>query len=191
MHEIEPYYRWRDEYVASEDDRSPFYEREYDEFTFSKRIYNFLIHPQWDDFGSQTLYIKVIMVDYDLRYAVIELIGEWNDCINNDIMFLKREIIDAMQNEGVNKFIILGENVLNFHSSEEDYYEEWFEDLKEQGGWVVFSNFQEHVVEEMRQINLDRFVNIGQEFNLSEWRSLQPQPYFNYFDNHVLALLES
>jgi len=32
MHEIEPYYKWRDDYIASEDEYSPFYATEYSEF---------------------------------------------------------------------------------------------------------------------------------------------------------------
>ena len=79
MHDIEPYYRWRDDYIAAEDERSPFFETEYSEFEFDKMIYNYYIHPQWDCFGSQTLYIKILFVDYDRQYAIIEFIGEWND----------------------------------------------------------------------------------------------------------------
>ena len=30
--------------------------------------------------------MKVLMADYDEKYAIIELIGEWNDAIENDIM---------------------------------------------------------------------------------------------------------
>ncbi len=36
------------------------------------------------------MYLKVLMADYDEHYAIIELIGEWNDAIENDIMELKR-----------------------------------------------------------------------------------------------------
>ena len=128
MHTIEPYYKWRDRYVASEDKYSPFFGREYSEFTFSNKIYNYYIHPQWDEFGSSTLYAKILFVDYDEQYAIIELIGEWNDCINNDIMFLKREIVDQLQKRGIHTFIICCDNVLNFHASDDSYYEEWFED---------------------------------------------------------------
>ena len=92
MHEIEPYYKWRDDYVASEDEYSPFYATQYSEFEFDKQVYNYLLHPQWDSFGSNTLYIKVLFVDYERSYTIIEFIGEWNDAINNDIMLLKREI---------------------------------------------------------------------------------------------------
>ena len=63
------------------------------------------------------------MVDYDLNFAIIELIGEWNDAIENDIMTLRREVTDKLQEQGINKFIIIAENVLNFHSSDDSYYE--------------------------------------------------------------------
>lgn len=48
MHDIEPWWGWRDEYVAEKDSRSPFYGRTYDEFTFTNKVYNYFIHPQWD-----------------------------------------------------------------------------------------------------------------------------------------------
>ena len=57
MHDIEPYYSWRHLYIASEDHDSPFYRREYSEFEFTHAIYNYLIHPQWDEIGSSTLYL--------------------------------------------------------------------------------------------------------------------------------------
>ena len=96
MQDIEPYYSWRHMYISSEDELSPFYGREYSEFEYSNTVYNYYIHPQWDDFGSTTLYMKVIFADYEQQYAIIEFIGEWNDAINNDIMMLKRDIIDEM-----------------------------------------------------------------------------------------------
>src|SRR5205085_4382275 len=134
---------WQHLYTASEDPGSPFYGREYSEFEFSNTIYNFYIHPQWDDIGSETLYIKVLFVDYDEKYAIIEFIGEWNDAINNDVMLLKRDIIDELIFCGIKKFILIGENVLNFHYSDECYYEEWFDDIGEEG-CIVFLNFREH-----------------------------------------------
>src|SRR5690606_19805 len=126
-----------------EDVRSPFFETEYSEFDFDKQVYNFLLHPQWDSFGSNTLYIKILFVDYEKGYSIIEMIGEWNDAIDNDIMHLKREIIDIMVSEGINKFILLGDNVLNFHASDDCYYEEWFEEIED--GWIAAVNFNAHV----------------------------------------------
>ena len=53
MHNIEPYYNWRHIYISEEDERSPFFGREYSEFEFTQAIYNYLIHPQWDEFGFE------------------------------------------------------------------------------------------------------------------------------------------
>jgi hypothetical protein len=98
-------------YIAADDKLSPFYGTKYSEFEFSQTIYNYYIHPQWDDFGSKTLYLKIIYVDYELHFCVIELIGEWNDAIENDIMMLKREIGDELMKKGISKFIFIAENV--------------------------------------------------------------------------------
>ena len=92
MHNIEPYFNWRDEYVSEEDDRSPFYGREYNEFQYTTKIYNYFIHPQWDDFGSPTLYTKILHADYDQGFAILEFIGEWNDCIHKRHHVFKKEI---------------------------------------------------------------------------------------------------
>lgn len=172
MHEIEPFYRWRDDYIAAEDPRSPFYNTEYSEFYFDKQLYNYLIHPQWDDFGSTTLYLKVLYTDYERQYTIIEFIGEWNDAISNDIMSLKREILELMIDEGIHKFILIGENILNFHASEDSYYEEWFQDVED--GWIAGINFNPHVIEEFRSSNIDYYINFGGELDELAWRTLKP-----------------
>jgi len=175
MHDIEPHFRWRDQYIAAEDDRSPFYGRTYNEFQFTHKVYNYYIHPQWDAFGSATLYLKVLIVDYDEGYAILELIGEWNDCLHNDIMHLKREVVDQMLDEGIHRFICICENVLNFHGEDDDYYEEWYEDIKEENGWIVFLNTLEHVEDEMRDTRLDHYTNFGSLFNGINWRPQKPK----------------
>ena len=176
MHFIEPFYNWRGYYIASEDGDSPFYEREYSEFEFDKRIYNYLIHPQWDHFGSTTLFLKVLYSDYDSGYSIIEFIGEWNDAIENDIMVLKRDVIESMMNYGIHKFILIGENVLNFHSSDDCYYEEWFEEVED--GWIATINFHEHVVKEFIAANIDQYFVFGGELEEIEWRTYLPTNLF-------------
>src|SRR5690606_24581876 len=183
MHEIEPFYRWRDDYISSEDERSPFYNQEYSEFEYDKKVYNFLLHPQWDYFGSDTLYIKILYADYDKGYAVIEMIGEWNDAIDNDIMLLKREVIDLMLADDINKFILIGENILNFHSSDDSYYEEWFHDVD--AGWIVGINFRQHVIEEFRQSDIDYFINFGGDFDELNWRVLKPVQLYHTIETNM------
>lgn len=180
MHYIEPHYLWRNYYVASEDPQSPFYDREYSEFEFTESVYNFLIHPQWDNFGSKTLYLKILFVDYSEGYAIIELIGEWNDALYNDIMTLKREIIEELINLDINKFILIGENVLNFHYSDDCYYEEWFDEIED--GWIAAINFHEHVEKEFMRIHLDQYIAFGGELEQQEWRTMRPEQFFKRID---------
>ena len=179
MHSIEPYYAWRNHYVASEDPQSPFYEREYNELSYHMKIYDHYIHPQWDNIGSQTLFIKILWVDYEEESAIIELLGEWNDCLHNDIMRLKRDIVDCLQNEGVCKFILIGENVLNFHHSDDSYYEEWFEDVTDRDGWIALLNFNKHVLDDMSSIDLDSYFVMGGELSEFGWRTYAPDQLVN------------
>lgn len=185
MHDIEPYYHWRVNYISSEDERSPFYGRTYSEFVFTNKIYNYFIHPQWDEFGSSTLYLKVLFADYDQQFAVIELIGEWNDCIYNDIMHLKREVIDVMVGEGIYKFILIVENVLNFHADDNCYYEEWLEDIMDEGGWIVCLNVLNHVMDEFKTVQIQYYLNFGGVFNEINWRPLRPEHLFQLIDQLV------
>ncbi len=176
MHLVEPYYHWRNLYIAEEDDASPFFGREYSEFEFHNRVYNYLLHPQWDTIGSQTLFIKILFVDYETNYAIIEMIGEWNDAIENDIMTLKRDVIDEMTPLGINQFVLIGENVLNFHSSDDCYYEEWIDDLDD--GWVALVNFHEHVEREMEDVGIDQYFIMGGEMDMLEWRTYLPHQLY-------------
>ncbi len=185
MHTIEPHFRWRDRYIASKDERSPFFGRQYDEFHFTQKIYNYFIHPQWDAFGSATLYIKILAVDYDEGFAIMELIGEWNACLNNDIMFLKREIIDLMLPHDIYKYALVCENVLNFHGSDDCYYEEWFEDVGDQRGWICFLNTLDHVAEELYDTQIHHYVNFGESFNDINWRMQKPKLLVQQLDKLV------
>lgn len=189
MHDIEPYYNWRGYYVASEDPYSPFFEREYSEFEFSSKIYNYYIHPQWDSFGSQTLFMKVLYCHYEQGFAVIELIGEWNDLLYNDIMFLKREVIEPMMDQGVSKFILIGENVLNFHFSDNSYYDEWFEDVNDRDGWIALMNIRDHVQEDISSANIDTYFVLGGKLNEVKWRTMNPDQLFESVERHVMRRL--
>jgi len=187
MHEIEPYYNWRDNYVASDDANSPFYGRVYSEFTFSNSVYNHLIHPQWDEFGSQTLFIKILMVNYDLHYCIIEMLGEWNDLLYNDIMFLYREVIEELLANEIKYFILIGENVLNFHGDENDYYEEWNSNIDD--GWIVGLNFRDFVIQEFENNNIDYFIAFKGEFDQFPWRKLMPDQLFERLNEIITKRL--
>lgn len=186
MHYIEPHYQWRDFYIASEDEQSPFYGRKYSEFEFTHSLYNFYIHPQWDEFGSSTLYGKILFVDYDEGFVLIELIGEWNDTLHNDIMYLKRNLVDHLFDKGVVKFVFFCDNVLNFHGSgDDDYYAEWSEEIMEEDGWIALLNTRQHVEEEMHDARLQLYAHFGEEYNDIYWRVQKPQFVYQMIDAMV------
>jgi hypothetical protein len=187
MHDIEPFYSWRNVYIASEDKRSPFYGRINSEFEFTHAVYNYVIHPQWDEMGSSTLFIKLLYADYESGYAIMELIGEWNDCLHNDIMYLKRNIIEPLIDEGITKYVLIGENVLNFHYSDDCYYQEWFEDIDD--GWIVGINFRDFIIREFEQANIDYYIAFGKHFNDFNWRKFAPNQLFTLIDQYMMRRL--
>lgn len=187
MQDIEPYENWQYLYASEDDEQSPFYGRDYSQFEFVNTIYNYYIHPLWDEFGSYTLYLKILMADYESGYVIMELIGEWNDAIENDIMTLKREVIDPLQTLGIHKFILIVENVLNFHSSDDSYYEEWFEDVNEKNGWVTILNMPEATQHDFRRARLDNYAPL---LNVPNWRTMKPDLLFQQIDNFFLRRLD-
>lgn len=178
MHLLEPHYTWIDFYEASKDPKSPFFNHQYNEFYYTNTIYNYYIHPQWDDIESETLYLKILYCNYNQQIAVIELIGEWNDAIGNDIMLLKKNVLDKLIKHKIYKFILIGENVLNFHGDGDAYYADWNETLADYEGWVVAINFEKHVVNEMKNNSLHYYLHF---FDLN-WRAIKPM--------HLLKAIE-
>ncbi len=186
MHDIEPFYNWRHIYTSEEDERSPFFGRSYSEFEFTHTIYNYYIHPQWDEFGSRTLYLKVLMADYEEHYVVIELIGEWNDAIENDIMQVKREIADWFRHQGITKYILIAENVLNFHSGDKDYYQEWYEEVTDDEGWIVCLNMPEQTQYDFKRKKLNYYIEL---MEIENWRVYRPIHLFRKIDEQIMKRL--
>ena len=172
MHTLEPHYLWRHLYLATEDVHSPFYGHQNSEVYFTDKIYDHVIHPQWDNFGAETLFIKQLYADYDEGYTILEFMGEWNDVLHNDIMTLKRDVIELMLYKGINKFIMIGDNVLNFHAGDTDYYEEWFDEVE--SGWVALINFRKHVRDEIKQYGLDQYLIYGGDLDELDWYRWSP-----------------
>lgn len=185
MHSIEPYFQWRHLYMAETDEKSPFFGRKYDEFEFHNSIYNYYIHPQWDYFGSPTLYLKLLYANYDRQFAIIELIGEWNDTLHNDIMFLKRHFADHLMEQGIYKFIMICDNVLNFHFADNLYLSEWCDDIVEEHGWISCINLLEHVFADFVEGDMQSFIHFNEEINELEWRKMKPEKVFDHLNNHI------
>ena len=187
MHELEPFYNWRHLYTAEDDELSPFYGKEYSEFEFTNTVYNYYIHPQWDEFGAKNLYLKMLYADYEYNFVIVEMIGEWNDAIEDDIMQLKRSFIDHLFSKEIFKFIFITENVLNFHSGDVDYYQEWKDDIKEKGGWMVALNMPQQTQYDFQLAHIDRYLNL---MEIEQWRTMQPFHLFQLIDNKMISSIE-
>ena len=112
--------------------------------------------------------------------------GEWNDAIENDIMTLRRNITDIMYIRGISKFILIAENVLNFHSSDDSYYEEWREQVEENGGWIVIVDMPTQSQYDFRQA---RLTNYAELIDFTQWRTLKPEIIFQQLDDMMIKRL--
>ncbi|MEQ8415113.1 MAG: hypothetical protein RIB71_11625 [Imperialibacter sp.] len=183
MHELEPFYRWLTYYDPSTDPNSPFEGKEYNYDVYSETVYGYYLAPGWDYMGSETLYMKILYADYEEGYVVFEFIGEWNDALHNDIMHLKRNIVEHFERYDINKFILIGENVLNFHGSDDSYYEEWFEEVED--GWIAMVGFRDFVLDEMKNFNIDSYVNFGGTLQIDNWRTLTPKIFYQLVEQQI------
>lgn len=183
MHEIEPFPNWLKYYDPATDGRSPFFGKEYNYDVYSENIYGYYIDPAWDYMGSETLYVKLLYADYEAGYCVLEFIGEWNDAINNDIMNLKRNVIESLLKEGVDKFILIGENIMNFHGSDDCYYEEWFDEVGD--GWIAAVSFPDFIQDEFKKYHIDQYINMGGTLQLERWRTMQPHTFYDVVEKLI------
>ena len=84
--------------------------------------------------------------------------------------------MEALILNEIRKFILIGENVLNFHGSDDCYYEEWFEEIED--GWIAAVNFREHVESEWTNYNVDSYINFGGSLEINSWRVMKPEQFF-------------
>ncbi|MEC8738960.1 MAG: hypothetical protein VXX63_03700 [Bacteroidota bacterium] len=178
MHQIEPFFHWQHLYRAEEDENSPFFGKNYSEFIFTNKVYNFALHPQWDSIGSDTLFTKLIYASTSEKFAIIECIGEWNDCITNDIKLLKEFLLDGLVERGIQTLCFIGENVLNFHGEDDCYYQELSEELGK--GNLFFINFLPHVVEELNNFGILNYVQYFVMDEKEDWRKKTPHQVMDY-----------
>ena len=104
-------------------------------------------------------------------------------------MFLKRNVIDELSAAGICKYILIGENIFNFHGSDDSYYEEWFdevEDVEEHTpGWIAAVSFPDFIQEELKRYGIDRYINMGGTLQISNWRTLHPTAFCEVVDQLI------
>jgi hypothetical protein len=87
-------------------------------------------------------------------------------------MWLKRKVIEVLLYQGISRFILIGENVLNFHAGDREYYSEWYEEVE--NGFIALVSFRDFVEFEFIKSHIDGYLHLGGTLNLENWRTLKP-----------------
>jgi hypothetical protein len=80
-------------------------------------------------------------------------------------------VINPLLEVGISKFIFITENVLNFHSGDYEYYEEWRDEISEDAGFIVWLNLPEQSQYDFNRSKIKQFVQI---FEILDWRTGKP-----------------
>ena len=81
--------------------------------------------------------------------------------------------------------------MLNFHGESEDYYDEWYNDIIDEGGWIAFVNFNAHVLEEIMSENIHYYMHSNQELQSLNWRKYSPDKLLVLVEDKLLRALHS
>jgi len=188
FHEIEPFYGWLNLYNHEIDPNSPFHEVEHNMFYYDRSVNQMPAHPLWDTIGSESLLIKILYAQYDEGYAIIELFGEWNDLYENDYKLLAENCLTYLLDCGINKFILICENVFHAYFETDDYYDALQEELEE--GWIALVKPRQTVIEELDAYNLTHYFYQSPLLDNLQWRKLKPFQLFELIESRVTKLLK-
>jgi hypothetical protein len=181
--QIEPFYGWLHLYNHETDEYSPFFGVEYNLFEYDRQIYTFNAHPLWDTIESESLLVKILFVDYAVGYAIIEFLGEWNDLFENDFKLLYENCLDFLRQAGVNKYILILENVFHAYLDSDDYYQDFCENIE--GGWICLFRARKHVLAEFENYNLSQYFYWNSALDAIHWRKLKPWELFENINQSI------
>ena len=78
--------------------------------------------------------------------------------------------------------------MLNFHSSDDSYYEEWREQLEDTGGWVVIIDMPAQSQYDFKQARLTNYVEL---VDFPQWRTLKPDIIYQQIDDMMIKRLHA
>jgi len=157
-------------------------------FYYDRSVNQMPAHPLWDTIGSESLLIKILYAQYDEGYAIIELFGEWNDLYENDYKLLAENCLTYLLDCGINKFILICENVFHAYFETDDYYDALQEELEE--GWIALVKPRQTVIEELDAYNLTHYFYQSPLLDNLQWRKLKPFQLFELIESRVTKLLK-
>lgn len=187
LRDIEPFYGWLHLYSHEMDENSPFYEVEHNLFEYDRQMNRIPVHPLWDSIESESLLVKVLYADYDRKYAIIELFGEWNDLYENDYKLLAENCLTYFIDAGINRFILICENVFHGYYETDDYYEAVQEELGY--GWICLLRMRPSVREELEAYQLTSYFFQSEICDELPWRKLRPAQLFDAVNQRIRMTL--
>lgn len=187
LHEIEPFYGWLNHYSHESDVNSPFHKVDHNMFYFDRSVNRIPAHPLWDDIGSESLLVKILYADYQEGFAVIELFGEWNDLFENDFKLLAENCLTYLIDAGIQRFVLVCENVFNIYLESDDYYEALQEEVED--GWVCLLRPREQVWEELEGYGIAPYFFRSEVLDDLNWRKLKPPQLFTAVQHRMPKLL--
>lgn len=201
--DIEPYYGWLGYYDPELDGRSPF-AGEGQEGAEERYLYTFAANPRWESIGSESLLAKLLYVNYaappEGGFAIVELLGEWNDLFENDWRLLCDNCLDWLLAQGVNRFILICENVFHIYLEGDDYYADFAERLADAGegsgnntsgneGWVCLLRARPEVQAELTRTGIGAYFYWNSQFDGLRWRKLKPWELYALVAQSLTRLL--
>lgn len=188
FHDIEPFYGWLNLYNHESDPKSPFHEVKHNLFYYDRSVNEMPAHPLWDTIGSESLLVKILFANYEQGYAIIELFGEWNDLYENDYKLLAENCLTYLLDHGINRFILICENVFHAYFETDDYYDAMQEELEE--GWITLVRPRKNVLEELDDYGLTHFFYHSPLLDDLQWRKLKPFQLFELIESRIPKLLK-
>lgn len=79
------------------------------------------------------------------------------------------------------------ENVLNFHSGDKDYYEEWYEEVTDKEGWISYLNMPSSTQYDFIKAKLNKYISV---LNIPAWRTYLPQHLLYAIEKERLKYME-
>jgi hypothetical protein len=92
---------------------------------------------------------------------------------------------------GIFHYILIGENILTFHSGDDDYYQEWIDEIAEEGGWITLLNLPVHVYNDFKDARIHHFIFMGSDYNTFNWRIFKPIHIFNLLEERIQGAIKS
>ena len=77
------------------------------------------------------------------------------------------------------------------HDKDDDYYQEWIEDISEEGGWVALLNLPKHVYADFKDARIHHLFFMGTDYNTFNWRVYKPTAIFQLLEERIQGSIKS